>query len=131
MYNNYMPQNYMQPQYSNPYQTRLNALQSDFTPRQEIVRVSGENGAKAYNMPPNSSILLLDETAPLIWLKSTDGAGYPTLTPYAIAPYQEEPQIDTKTLEQRVARLEELLNGKSNVTNVKSKSNAKTDNGNE
>ncbi len=41
-------------------------------------------------MPPNSSILLLDETAPIVWLKMTDGAGYPTLNPYDIAPHQDE-----------------------------------------
>ena len=34
--------------------------------RQEIVRVNGKNGADAYQMAPNSSILLLDETAPII-----------------------------------------------------------------
>ena len=34
--------------------------------RQEVVRVSGRNGAEAYQMAPNSSILLLDETAPII-----------------------------------------------------------------
>ena len=37
-------------------------------------------------MSPNSSIILLDESAPLIWLKMTDGAGYPTITPYRIEP---------------------------------------------
>lgn len=123
MYNNYIPQGYMQPQYNNPYQDRLNAIQSNFTPRQEIIRVNGENGAKAYNMPPNSSILLLDETAPIIWLKSTDGAGYPSLAPYTIAPYQVEQPVDAKSLEQRIERLEQILNEKSDVTDVKSKHN--------
>ncbi len=126
MYNNYLPQNYYNTQPYNPYAQRLNTMQQDFQPKQEIIKVNGENGAKAYNMPPNSSILLLDETAPLIWFKSTDGAGYPTLTPYTIAPYQAEPQIDTKSLEQRVSKLEELLNEQSNTKNVKSKHNNTT-----
>ena len=34
--------------------------------RQEVVRVNGKNGAEAYQMAPNSSILLLDETAPIV-----------------------------------------------------------------
>ena len=42
-----------------------------------IVRVSGRPGAEAYQMAPNSEVLLLDETAPIVWLKTTDGAGYP------------------------------------------------------
>ena len=109
------------PQMQIPYQTQYNTLRQDFSPKQEIIRVNGENGARAFNLPPNSGILLLDETAPIVWLKQTDGAGYPTLTPYSITPYQAEPPIDTKSLEQRVTRLEELLNGKSHNGTAKSK----------
>ena len=32
--------------------------------RSEIVKVNGENGARAYQLAPNSSALLLDESAP-------------------------------------------------------------------
>jgi len=42
----------------------------------EIVHATGEQGARAYQLPPNSSTILLDDTAPLIWVKTTDGAGY-------------------------------------------------------
>lgn len=111
-----------QPQMSqipNPYQARLNAMQNDFVQRQDIVRVNGENGAMAYNMPPNSRALLLDENMPIVWLAQTDGAGYKTVTPYTIAPYQPEPPVDTKTLETRIQRLEDIINGKSNFTDVK------------
>lgn len=105
----------------NPYQTRLNGFQSDFTQRYEIIKVNGENGARAFNLPPNSSILLLDETQPIVWLAQADGAGYKTVTPYTITPFQAEPPVDTKSLEQRVARLEELLNGKSDTSNARTK----------
>lgn len=40
--------------------------QQAYLQRQEVVRVNGRNGANAYQMAPNSSILLLDETAPII-----------------------------------------------------------------
>jgi hypothetical protein len=33
---------------------------------QEVVRVNGRNGAEAYQMAPNSSVLLLDESAPVV-----------------------------------------------------------------
>ena len=89
-------------------------------PRQEIIRVNGENGAKAYQMAPNSSALLLDESAPLVWLIQTDGAGYKTTTPYTIAPYQAQPAPDYNSLNDRITRLEEMLNGrKPDSTNVK------------
>lgn len=79
--------------------------------RMEITRVNGEGGARAYQMPPNSNALLLDETNPLVWLVQTDGAGYKTVTPYTITPYQAAPAPDLGSLEQRIARLEGMLNG--------------------
>ena len=58
----------------------------------QITRVNGRNGADAFRMAPNSSILLLDENDPVVWLKVSDGAGYCTVTPYSIAPYQDPAQ---------------------------------------
>lgn len=76
---------------------------------QQIIKVNGENGARAYQMMPNSSALLLDETAPLVWLKETDSVGYPTLSAFKIEPYVPEPQPDYKELMNRIASLEERL----------------------
>lgn len=75
-------------------------------PSMQIVQVSGENGARAFQMPPNSSTLLLDNTDSIVWLVQTDGAGYKTVTPYTITPYIPEPPIDVKSLEERIAALE-------------------------
>jgi hypothetical protein len=89
-------------------------------PRQEIIRVNGENGARAYQMASNSSALLLDESAPLVWLVQTDGAGYKTATPYTIAPYQAQAEPDYASLEERIKRLEDMINGqKSDAGYVK------------
>ena len=92
--------------------------------RQEVVRVNGKNGAEAYQMAPNSSILLLDETAPIIWLKTTDGASYPTVTGYMISPIKEKPVIEDSgvyaRLEERIKKLEDMVNAKSDVTRAKS-----------
>lgn len=54
----------------------------------QVTRVNGRNGADAFRMAPNSSILLMDENDPIVWLKQTDGAGYATVTPYTVTPYQ-------------------------------------------
>lgn len=75
----------------------------------QIIKVNGRNGAEAYQMPPNSQVLLLDETQPLLWLKQTDGAGYPTLNAYDIKPHEEKPLPDYKTLEERITRIEEVM----------------------
>ena len=63
--------------YSNPYS-------NPYTPysQTKIVHVNGENGARTFQMLPNSDVLLLDDTAPIVWLAQTDGAGYKTITPY-------------------------------------------------
>ena len=119
MYGNYQP--YQMPMFQNPYQARLDAMQQPMAQRCEITRVNGRNGAEAFQLPPNSSSLLLDETAPIVWLAQTDGAGYKTLTPYSISPYQPAPPVDVQSLEDRVKRLEELLN-ESHSANARTKS---------
>ena len=122
-YPNYNSQYGNYPQ--NPYQTRFNTMQGDMMPRYDIVKVNGENGAKAFNLPPNSSALLLDETAPIVWLKTTDGAGYPTITPYTITPYEVDPKPDYNSLEARIKKLEDMIYEQSNNAEIKSKSKSK------
>lgn len=99
----------------NPYQV----------PRKtEIIRVNGQNGAQAFQMMPNSQALLLDDTAPIVWLAQTDGAGYKTVTPYTITPYQPEPEISMKDIDARLKRIEEIIdNAKSNTSGAKKHSN--------
>lgn len=84
---------------------------------QQIIRVNGENGARAMQMYPNSSMLLLDENDPIVWLAQTDGAGYKTVTPYKIEPYSPAPVIDSQILLDRIIKLEEKINGKSDNSN--------------
>lgn len=50
---------------------------------------------------------------------------YGMQTPYTITPYQAAPPVDVNSLENRVKRLEEMLNGKSDSTGNGEKRNAK------
>ena len=102
------PQAYPQP--VDPYRARLDAMQ-----RYEIVKVNGENGATAFAMPPNSSVLMLDENEPIVWLAQTDGAGYKTVKPYKIEPFTKEVQPDARSLEERIKKLEDIINAKSDT----------------
>lgn len=77
--------------------------------QQQVTRVNGENGARAYSIGANSSAMLLDEGGMIVWLVTTDGAGYKTVTPYDIKPHRAEPAPDFGSLENRVKRLEELI----------------------
>ena len=92
-----------QPQYFN---------QNNFAPRYEVIQVNGEGGVDAFQMGPNSSVLLLDKTAPIVWLVQSDGAGYKVKTPYDISPHQAVPPADINSLEQRLSKLEEIVNAR-------------------
>ena len=107
------------PYYPQMYpQMQMPQIPQTYQHQQQIVKVNGRNGAETYQMPPNSSALLLDESAPIVWLAQTDGAGYKTLTAYDITLHQDAPPVDTQDLLQRVMRLEEKLN-ESNTSNAK------------
>lgn len=114
MYN--IPQNY-------PQQFPMNQPQYQNIPRKtEVIHVNGKNGVDAFQMLPNSQALLLDDTAPIIWLVQSDGAGYKTSTPYSIAPYQPEPEIDLKDINERLTKIEEVINNaKSNAASSSKK----------
>ena len=73
-----------------------------------VLKVSGINGVNALNLAPNTSVLALDETAPILWFVSTDSAGYKTPTAYDITPHKEAEQAKSN-LEERVKRLEDII----------------------
>ena len=101
----------------NPYQPYNN---------QQIIKVNGINGANAYSLMPNSSCLLLDETAPRLFLAQTDGAGYKTISSYKLEPYVEEKEPELKDILARIQKLEDKVNAKSNTTNAKRKQSTET-----
>lgn len=78
-------------------------------PHMEVIKVNGENGADAFQMGPNSSVLLLDESAPIVWFVQTDGAGYKTKTPYDITVHTPEPVPDLKAMDERYDAIEKRL----------------------
>lgn len=109
-----------------PYMAQNRPFENPYLQRQEVIRVNGRNGAEALNLAPNSSVLLLDETASIVWLKVTDGAGYPSLTAYTITPYKEKESVDLNSLESRIAKLEARFN-ESNITSTEQELNAKAE----
>ena len=100
----------------NPYLTPQNQVTQQ--PRREVIKVNGENGARAFPMGANSSALLLDENGVIVWLVTTDGAGYKTVAPFDISPHQTAPAPDFGSLEARITRLEERINATNYTSNV-------------
>ena len=107
--------------YQNPYMNQYNMYQQQyptqqslqFQPVMQVVKVNGENGARAFQMGANSSAMLLDESGAIVWLVTSDGAGYKTVSAYDISPHKATPAPDFVSLETRITRLEEMINGDS------------------
>ena len=110
--------------YLNPYgfmqQGQMQQMQP-VQPQTQVVRVNGENGAKAYAIGANSSALLLDESGTMVWLVTSDGAGYKTVSAYDISPHQAQPSPDYSSLESRIERLEMIVNGNPRNPSANSK----------
>ena len=76
----YFPQYTYQPQY--PYQSMVGTqMSSPNQPQQQsgIIWVQGEAGAKSYLVAPNTTVQLWDSEAQVIYLKSADASGMPSM----------------------------------------------------
>ena len=95
-----------------------------------LIRVTGIDGAKAYQMPPNSTVALFDSNEDVMYIKSTDGAGFPTIRTFGFAPIEQPANqgndfISRAEFEQ--FKQEVLDNGKQLISESKSvKSNKLT-----
>ena len=113
----------------NPYSNNPYAFQHNVLPQQQIIQVNGKASVDTIQLAPNSSILVMDTSAPIVWMCVSDGIGKVTATPYDIIIHQEEPPIDMKNIERRLANIENIIaemedkaNAKPNVNRTKSKS---------
>ena len=79
---------YTQPT-QNPYLDRLAQMQPPPQPRDWLIRVTGMEGARAYQMPPNSAVALFDGGQDVFYVKTTDGAGFPTIRAYSFQPMEQ------------------------------------------
>ena len=101
-------------QFQNPYQQQ----NQNFLPQQQVIQVNGKASVDTIQLAPNSSVLVMDTSAPIVWLCVSDGIGKVTATPYDITLHQEKQPVDMANIEQRLANVEAILgeikNEKSN-----------------
>lgn len=77
-YNNGFPINYPQMYYQPQYQTPT--IQQPQQPTNNgIIWVQGEAGAKSYLVAPNNTVQLWDSEEQVIYLKSADASGMPSM----------------------------------------------------
>lgn len=70
-----------QPSNQQPQQNMFQPVQNQQN-NQGLIWVQGEVGAKSYLVAPNSTVMLMDSEASKFFIKSTDGAGMPTIRTY-------------------------------------------------
>lgn len=76
-YNYYTP-NFNAPQYFYPQSTPT-APATQSNAQSSIIWVQGEAGAKSYLVAPNTTVQLWDSEAQVIYLKSADASGMPSM----------------------------------------------------
>lgn len=89
-------------------------------PQDGLIRVTGMQGAKAYQMPANSRAALFDDTDDIVIIKMTDGAGFPSYRRARLDWIEDEIDSDPVTRAELNAKFEELkgliLNGQQSVS---------------
>ncbi len=77
---NYFPQNYQMPAYyptqSNTYPTQASVGSNQ---PNALIWVQGEGAAKSYPVAPNTSVPLWDSEANVVYIKSADASGMPSI----------------------------------------------------
>lgn len=100
-YNNGFPMSYPQytQQYPQQYQQPIPTQQQQIQQQQpfqqgSLIWVSGEAGAKAYLVAPNTTVQLWDSEANCVYLKSADATGMPSMKilDYTIRNAQNDPK---------------------------------------
>ena len=105
-----MAYDYQPYSWGRPYQQPINAL----------ISVTGIEGAKAYVLPPNSSVPLFDANSDTLFVKTTDGAGFPTIRTFRFEEVKPEPvaspdYVTRDEMQRGFDELKELINGKQPV----------------
>ncbi len=108
----------------------FNNNSSQVLPQQQITQVSGKASVDTIQLAPNSSLLAMDTTAPIIWMCVSDGVGKVTSTPFDIAVHQDKPAVNIDDIVKRMDNVEKTLfeveaklNAKSDVSDIKPKQN--------
>lgn len=102
--------------FSNPYQqynptSFLSQNNQAALPQQQVIQVNGKASVDTIQLAPNSSVLVMDTSAPIVWLCVSDGVGRVTATPYDITEHKDAPPVDMRKIEERVAALETFMTG--------------------
>lgn len=89
----------------NPYM----CPQQNILPPQQILQAKGKASVDMIRMSPNSSVLIADETAPIVWKCTSDSLGNVSSIPFDITPHKDEEQKAQEDLLAIVTNIDERL----------------------
>ena len=108
--------------YENPYMGNMQNYMGyrnpvSFSQQMQLNKVNGLEGAKAFQMNPNSQAALFDLNEDIFYLKTTDSAGYPMIDIYEFKKREPkaEPKADYVTREEFEELRGMILNGKQHL----------------
>ena len=92
---------------------------------QNLIRVNGIDGAKAYQMNANSTVALFDSNEDILYIKNTDGAGFPSIRMFKFEEVNETTKSEEKQdyisrKEFEEFKKEIMNNGKQSISRSKS-----------
>ena len=126
-YASLIPQN----QYYNPQMNNHQIFQQEQP--QNLIRVNGIDGAKAYQMNANSTVALFDSNEDIMYIKNTDGAGFPSIRTFNFVEITQNEKssgsqdyISRKEFEE--FKKEIMNNGKQSISRSKSNLTDKSSN---
>ncbi len=98
----------------------LNAYRPQlFNTTNQLLRVNGIEGARAYPTYPNSVVALFDANDDYMYIKSTDSANYPTIDTYRfskVLPESQNEKGDYVTRKEFLKFKEEILNAQQSIS---------------
>ena len=97
-----------------------------FQQKQELIRVNGIEGAKNYPLSPGSTVALFDAELDIMYIKSMDAGGFPSIRTFSCMETTSKPTDTTETrlsaIEMEIANIKEALNGIKPISKQKQSS---------
>jgi len=78
-------------------------------PPQQILQANGKSSIDAIRMSPNSSVLIADTTAPIVWKCVSDGLGNVTAEAFDISHHKTEAEVEKETTTNLLNEISERL----------------------
>ena len=87
--------------------------------RQELIKVNGLEGAKNYPLSPGSSVALFDAESDIMYIKTMDAGGFPSIRTFSFMETTSKPVDATESrlsaIEMEITNIKEVLNGFKSV----------------